>query len=651
LGAETAQSRPTTTTTVALKLEAHEPVEIRTSFQDIPPTLIIAFPPRRVTGALPERSAIQQGAIQEIRTRYAGGPERAPHRFIDAVEVLFTAAYAYHVRSEPGQIILEVSHPATVGGASLEIGLRGGTIIRPMAAARVSERFRAMQEALDGARPTAWVFRFPQEPLRPSPPSGARARTAPEQPVSPPAAPRPAPASPRSRAPSPTQAAGWFGAVATLALVLAAGAWVVARPRVRQRWALRSLAPRPRSAATDSAARLIDRLVWQSFERQGYQLVRTVELEEPSGLLRVITKDGVKSGLLCVGDGTFQEKQAVERFVAALRELDVAQGVLATPGSFTVPAQRVAKAHQVTLIGREELTELLGSGAASESAAKQLEQLAARLEESKETLRQYANELDTLRRQRNEASWYLGEERARLGKLEAQLEEAGQELRQQHAQLERWQTEGTALRRQWEESEWYLGEARARIRYLETQLGALQDAAARAEVAEHEREEAERQLAAAQQQRGELEERARRLEDDLAQAQQDARTLTEELEELRRSYVPMSVYGERRRIPRRRIAEARVELWNGDSEPLFAGPPRDVSGAGLGIDCTRQLPGHARMRVRLTLPGLELVESHVQQVWQRAEPDPPRYLSGYRLLGLPAGVRQRIDELIKHAQA
>jgi len=374
---------------------------------------------------------------------------------------------------------------------------------------------------------------------------------------------------------------------------------------------------------------LIDQLLWRAFERQGYQFILETELAEPSpGTLRVMLKDGVKSALLFIGQGPFLEKQTVERFARTLQAFGAEQGFLAAAGSFTVPAQHVAAQRRVTLIGREQLTELLSLGAGSEYFTKQLEQSHARLEEAKETLRQYASELDTLRRQRNEASWYLGEEREKTARLEGQLHEISQQMRHHEAEIHRWEQEATTLRRQWEESQWYLGESTARVRHLESQLSALQEMTARAEA---------------------LEEQVAALQSNLEESSKRELALQLALDQLKQEFHSLRISGDRRRHARAGIPQAFVELLNGGEQPMFAGAPRDVSRTGVGLDTEQPLPVRAPIRVRLNLPGRNPIESKGRVVWQRAEEGSRRYRSGCRLLRLSAATRALIGKVVEES--
>lgn len=392
---------------------------------------------------------------------------------------------------------------------------------------------------------------------------------------------------------------------------------------------------------------LMDQLVWRAFERQGYHLVSEITLTSPlAGTLRLMAKDGPHAALLYVDNGPFFEKQTVERFVRAMREAHVAQGVLVASGSFTVPAQRLAKNRQVTLIGREQLAELLSAGASSEYLAKQLEQSHARLEEAKQTLRQYAEELDGLRRQRNEASWYLGEERAKSAKLEADMAGARQQLRHDEVTLKQWEEEARLRRKQWEESEWYLGEARARIQHLETQLQALQELTQRLESAERQCAEANWYLGQERSRRETLEVELTSVQQALEAAVQREHVVQETLDNLRRELQALQAYGERRAQARSRIPAVMMELYDGSEEPLFAGCPRDLSGTGFGLATEQELPRLESLRVRLQLSDNDVIESRARIVWQQTDGEPPHYSSGYQFLTLSDDARMRIAQCI-----
>src|SRR3989338_2036635 len=152
--AETADPSATATTVMTIALDSARAVAIQTRFQEQPPTITIEFPRQRVVGSLPERSTIQEGVIQAILTQYYSGADSQPSRFIRSLQIIISAPYAYRVRSEPGRIVVAIDHPASVGRRTMEVGLKGGTVIRGLGERPVSERFRAMQHALDDATPS-----------------------------------------------------------------------------------------------------------------------------------------------------------------------------------------------------------------------------------------------------------------------------------------------------------------------------------------------------------------------------------------------------------------------------------------------------------------------------------------------------------------
>jgi predicted nucleic acid-binding Zn-ribbon protein len=264
-------------------------------------------------------------------------------------------------------------------------------------------------------------------------------------------------------------------------------------------------------------------------------------------------------------------------------------------------------------------------------------------------LRQYADELDTLRRQRNEASWYLGEARANSAALESQVEAITQQLRHHEAELQRWQQDAAAIRKQWEESEWYLGEARSRISHLERHATALEEVAARMESVERERDEATWYLGE-ERARGEafeaqLAQLRRHLEDSAARE----RALQAALDQLKQELSALRpLIRERRYRARAPVAGAHVELRDSSEEPVFAGSPRDVSSTGIGIESDRELPELPSARLRMSLPGCEPIESRAQLKWRRVtEGASPRYQLGYRLLGVSRATRDLIQQVVQ----
>ena len=685
---ETADSTAMSRTLVVVKLASNQPLETRANFRPNPPTIVIEFPDGQVLGSLPERTTVGQGAVRSIATRYHRRRGAQEQRFVQSLEVVLSAPFTYRVRSEPGSLMIEVDHPASVTSRTMEVGLRGGTIIEGVGQQRVSERFRAMQNALEQAAPSRWTWQLTSEPA--GQPSAVGAPPSQGHPAgSARAAAGIAPTgSTRGSTPKIPATSVWI-TLAILVLAAAGGRWVRGSLRALRTWVSRAPAA-DADARLPSGIVLIDHLVWLAFERQGYHLVTAMEPIGSNGTLRVIAKEASKVALAFVWNGLFFERRTVEQFISAMRAVKVTEGFLVASGSFTVPAQRLAKEHQITLIGREQLMEVLSTSATSEYFTKQLEQAHARLEEAKGTLRQYANELDILRRQRNEASWYLGEERAKAGSLETQLAEVSQQLRHHEAELEQWEQEASRLRKQWEESEWYLGEARARLQHLETQLGALQELAKRVEPAERERDEASWYLGEArgrledvERQLGALQEMAKRIEPaererdeanrSLGEAQAERDALAGQLAQLQAALQASSereqaleaalgraktelhairARGERRSGIRKSVAEAFVELHRGHRRngPIFSGTPRDVSRTGIGLETGTQLPANRLLQIRLTLPGLtEPIESKARVVWQQADGEPPRYHTGCQFVGLSDEARSLIDERVEQA--
>lgn len=651
--AETADPAPMSKTLLVLKLGTNEVPAVRSKFLEQPPTIILEFPGQRVIGSVPELATPSKGVIQAINARYEPRQNGSSGRMIQSLQIALSAPYAYHIRSDAGRVIVEIEHPASVGSASLEVGLRSGAILREIGRGGTGERFRAMQEALAELTPTPWTLSLAEEspsaslqPLEVAAP--AITKNARQISKGQPASPRTRPPlfAPKRPAVPLSPIAGFLFACA-MVMAASAGLWVLLQGEsFNGLW--------KRGGASTGVARipsgvlLVDQLVWRAFERQGYELVAERELaESPGGTLRVITKDGAKAGLLFAGNGPFFEKQTVTRFVQAMGEANVDEGFLVAAGSFTVPAQRIAKESRVTLIARDQLIELLSAGARSEYFTKQLEQQHARLEEAKETLQQYASELDTFRRQRNDASWQLGEERARSAKLEIEVDMLQQELRRHEAELKRWELDAAALRKQWDESQWYLGESQARAQSLEQQLSAMQGAAERAERAERERDEANWFLAEERTAKAAVDEKLATAQGSLEAAEQRLAALSETLDHLTLELNTLRAYGERRRASRIQIPDASVEVWDGSDDPIFSGSPRDMSQAGIGFESDGEIP--PSIRIRLSLPGREPIESAAQVVWQRAQGEPSRFQSGCRFTELPADTRARLEELFAAA--
>ncbi|MBI3321702.1 MAG: PilZ domain-containing protein [Candidatus Omnitrophica bacterium] len=668
------------TTSVILKVGSEETLTVRTRLLQQPPTIMIEFPGQRVVGLLPERTVGGQGVVRAIAARYGSPTGAPPTRFIQSVAITLDAPHPFRVRSEPGQVVVEIDHPVSVGRADVEVGLRGGTVISGLGAVNISERFRAMQHAMAQATPATWVL-----PLNAAPaasqrltPSGSvqstgdgisevalRSSGSPSASTGPgdsemttlslrrePGAPvssrpgawtmKPSGAPPQAarRTPASSWAVGFLG----LGLACGAGFWAVFSWKGPGRFVGRAL-PTGRLPA---GVILIDQLVWRAFERQGYQLVLEKELlHTPLGTLRVITKDDVKSALLFVGSGPFFEKQTVEQFINAMRGAEAAQGFLVAAGTFTIPAQRLAKEHRVALVEREQVVELLSAGAGNEHFTRQLEQSRARLEEARAAVRQYTEELEALRRQRNVASWSLGEERAKSAKLETQLSEFSEQLRRYEADIQRWEREADTLRKRWEESQWYLGESQERVRHLETQLAILQDGAKQVETAEQGTTEAARVLDEERAKHEQLAAQLAELQQQLQASTGRERALQEAFAIVKRELGFLEASGNRRRQARVRVPEGSVEVRNGKQGSVMAGSLRDLSSAGVGLETAQELPARPSLRIRITVPGHSPIESRAHVKWQRVQDGSSQYRSGYRLIGLSASTRAQLDQLVE----
>jgi len=404
-----------------------------------------------------------------------------------------------------------------------------------------------------------------------------------------------------------------------------------------------------------SGTAIMDQLVWRAFERQGYELVSEQALASPlSGTLRILVKEGgAPCGLLFLCDAPLFEKRTIQRFFQALRDANVAEGFLVAPGSFTIPAQRFAKEHRIVLMAREQLAELLSVGARGEAMGRALDAQRGCLEEAKDTIQRYAKELAIMRRQRNEASWFLGGERAHSGQLDAQLEIARQQLHERDVTLRQLEQAVGTFRRQWEESEWYLGEARARIRFFEDQLRAIGNIHDRVAAAERRRSEAQWYLGEERTRSEALEARLADLQRALEASAAKEHSWQASLDQLKQELAVLRTYGERRNRIRVNVPQAFVELYNGSDETLFSGMPHDVSSIGVGFETDTELPVRQAMRLRLTFPGRDSIETKAQLAWQQALTNggSPSYRSGCHLVGLSHTVRALIDQWIEEAKA
>ena len=606
--AETESLTTLATTRVVITLATDETLDVRTSMKQDPQTIRIAFPPGRVIGILPERSVMAQGAIQEIRTFYdAASAGRGPSRWIEAMEFQLRGAYEHVLRVEPGRIVLDIRHPSSLASSEVEIGLAGGIILPSSVAVPWSERFRAMQQALVEAQSRS-------TPLVLGP---AQSKTTQELSL-----PLQAPPKPTALSTSVPRVSGrgadWrLWPWSLLAVALSAVGLIGWRRASRARSTRRVAAPTHISSGT----RAIEELVWRAFERQGYQLVGLVESSPPMSNLRLIAKDGRKAVLACIADGIFFEKTTVEQFLHHLQTAGVEQGYLVAPGAFTVPAQRLAQEHGLTLIGREQLMELLSTGAMSEYYTRQLQQMHQQLDEAQSAIHHYTEQLELMRRQRNEASWFLGEERAKTAQLEAQMAQMSQEARSWQTEAECWQQEAEARRKQWEESQWYLGEAKAAVGHLEEQLRALRSTFEQLQ-AQHQR-----------------------LERDLQETRGQC-------EMLRQAYEVIRQHGERRKASRVFLDTMTLEGRTPEGQTIFEGVPRDVSQYGVGIETAsaQVLPPH--LSIRLRLPGLEKpLEASGRLVWERQDTERQRQQGGYALLEMSTARRRIFERALAPASA
>src|SRR3989338_2599049 len=120
--AETSSAAPVSKTLIVLALDAKAPVPIRTKFQEAPPTITITFPRQRVTGALPEHSAVGGGAIVSIAAQYDSRTSSQSKRFLDSIRIVLSGPYQYQVDSQAGRIVIEIQHPASISSTSVEVG-------------------------------------------------------------------------------------------------------------------------------------------------------------------------------------------------------------------------------------------------------------------------------------------------------------------------------------------------------------------------------------------------------------------------------------------------------------------------------------------------------------------------------------------------
>jgi uncharacterized coiled-coil DUF342 family protein len=305
-----------------------------------------------------------------------------------------------------------------------------------------------------------------------------------------------------------------------------------------------------------------------------------------------------------------------------------------------MPAQRCAKEHHVTLIGREQLTQLLSDGAVSEYYVQQVQQLHKQVEDTQEALRESNTQLDAMRRQRNEASWLLGEERAKSATLDGRAQELTSQLADATAMAAQLHEAADASRKQWEESQWYLGEARASAQHVEEQLRSLHE--------QHQQLQ-ERSRALAQQ----VEQLARQRDEAnwyLAEERSRRQALPAEAPEPE-AMPPVADAAERRRAPRRFYPDITVEILQPDGSRIFEGIPHNISRTGLGFESDELYFDQTadRVHVRLYLPESPApVEASARLVWQHRpeQVNGARYQTGCELLDLPVEGRSLFEAIL-----
>ena len=642
--AETSGGSKVTQTIIALKLGTNEALSVRSHATQDPPVIVIEFPDQKVIGALPERSVVDSGVVQQILTRYQDFSGVDTRRYIRSLHIALKAPYPWRVWAENGNVMVEIEHPTTVSSASLEVGLRGGTVIRSLPQPAVYAKFRAMQSALEeaaiGETPLQMREQDIPRPIKPLNPTASSQSSAPIPTLS--AAPK------RSYAKLPLPFVfGMLSAAGLMLLSLGVLTWLS--------WQMSRREPEPVSAGlrqeAASSTLLIDELIWRAFERQGYQLMRLQEIPQSASNFRIIKKDSRALGLWAVGNGLFFEKQTVERFGELLESAQLEEGILAATGSFTVPAQRLAKERHITLVGREQLVELLGMGAASAYVQSQLQQAQSQLDEAKTSIRRYETELETLRRQRNEASWHLGSERVKSASMEAQVAQLSAQLDSYREQVAHWEEEAKKLKKQWQESEWFLGESRDRERYFSEQLAQLQQAATTVESLTKARDDAHWFLGEEKTKREALEAELVGLRLAKTEAERCEAQLRETAETLCRQLEAISFYGERRAAVRAHVPDAFIEIRNGQEEPVFSGVPADISSTGMRLHTQNHLPFGSDDRIVLHLPGMaEAAQVQAERVWEKDEASDGQS-SGYRFVDISEGARAHLNNLAGRASA
>ncbi len=639
--AQTQDPAPMSRTTIALKLAVEGKIPFESRSEPQQKEIVIQFPSGRVIGSLPEQSVVDAGAIRQITTEYYRTFGREGQRFIREVRIVLSGDYRHRVWAEAGRVMIEIEHPAIVGSNAFELGLHGGIVISSLGRPVTLARFRAMQAALQQAALDVRPIQREQEKVS-TPTITAKPQVSA-------ALPSERKVSRFPRHPSiPIPFALGLLAVSgiVLTVLMAILAWFSWKAAARLNIPESVIT---RSEALSSSTALIDELVSRSFERQGYNLAGLEEVPDSTTKLRLLEKDGSRIGLWCVGSGTFFEKQTVDRFAELMRSVQVEEGFLAATGSFTVPAQRAARDQHITLIGREQLVGLLGIGAAGEYVQSQLQESKVELDTAKRTLRRYEDELEVLRRQRNEASWHLGSERVKASTHETQLEQLTGQLEQYKAELQKWETETAQLNKQWQESQWYLGESRAREQHIQTQLGVLQASGAQAGILAKERGEMVAAMAQERSMRQTMEAELAGLRLVKSEAERREQELLAGIGRYKQELHAVRFYGERRSAVRAWISDAFIEVSQ-EEKSVFSGTPLDLSGSGMRVSSPAGIGNDGAFMVRLHLPGLaEPADIQAERVW--AQEQGGLSSSGYRFIGLADDVRTHVERLVANGAA
>jgi len=81
------------------------------------------------------------------------------------------------------------------------------------------------------------------------------------------------------------------------------------------------------------------------------------------------------------------------------------------------------------------------------------------------------NQVELLKKELQEAQWYLGEERSRKEQAENKVRELEHRCADLEQQVHHLRSHGANLQKELQDTQWYLGEERARRQFLESQAG------------------------------------------------------------------------------------------------------------------------------------------------------------------------------------